>query len=51
MQIGVVTFRSPSGAFLDDEPIFESDESVCEFNPLDEFIGYVAERIGKELAV
>lgn len=51
MPIGVIAFRSPTGEFLDDEPIFGASEAIDEINPFDEFIGYVAERIGKELAV
>ena len=51
MLVGVIAFRSPKGDFVDDEPVFESNDSFDEFNPLDEFVGYVVERIGKELAV
>lgn len=51
MPIGVIAFRNSTGDFLDDEPIFDTTESIDKFNPLDEFIGYVAERIGKDLAV
>lgn len=47
MQVGVIAFRSPTGEFLDDEPIFDKNET-SDYNPLDDFIGYIAERMVKK---
>lgn len=54
LQTGVICSRSPSGDFLDDEePIFEEfDDAEIEdpnaessFNPFDEFINYISEKM------
>lgn len=49
MQVGVIAFRSPTGEFVDEEPLFDCCENNQENSPLDDFINYIAERMCKEV--
>lgn len=45
VQTGVIAYRSPTGEFIDDEPIFEdfndAEDTVNVQNPLDAFVDYI----------
>ncbi len=58
IQTGVISFRSPTGEFIYDEPIYDditvdeelednaSESLVC--SPLDAFVKYIANKINTE---
>lgn len=58
IQTGVIAFRSPTGEFVDEEPIFENVEVAEELeddtggnmgcSPIDTFVKYIVNKINTE---